>query len=127
MKNSNELADSFYDREIERLSGLPKFPLLPAARLEIRRALRHISKTDKTFIHNLISQAVDDDTLCPTPAELIRRAGEIRHRAQASIGKTNCELCHGSGWIQGVRRFAPAGMAAYDAEVSKPCACRGAA
>ena len=127
MKKSNVLPDSFYDKEIERLSGLPRFPLVDAARKEIRRALRRVSETDGEFIRRLITQAVDDDTRCPTPAELIQRAGEIRHRAQASIGKTNCEQCHGTGWIQGVKRFTPAGMEPYDAEVSKPCACRGVA
>jgi hypothetical protein len=125
VKKSSKLPDSFFTNEIERMSGLPKFPLLPAARLEIRRALRRVSETDGTFIHNLITEAVDADTICPTPAELIRRAGEIRHRAHASVGKADCERCHGSGFIRVTRRVRVAGMEPYEAEFSAMCVCRG--
>lgn len=124
MRKSSKLPDAFYDSEIERLSGLAKFPALPMAQKEIRRALRHISESDGGFITSLITQVVDSNAVCPSPAELIRRAGEIRHRAHASIGNPDCEFCHGSGWIQFVRRVSPPNVAPYDAEASKPCPCQ---
>lgn len=127
MKKSNKLPDRFYNDEVERLSGLPKFPALPAAQQEIRRALRRISETDSAFIRELITQAVDTDATCPTPAELIRRAGDIRHRARTSAPKTNCGLCHGTGFIAVVRKVQVGGMAPYETEFSTPCKCRSAA
>lgn len=125
MRKSKRLEDAAYDDEIERMSNLAKFPAVPAARNELRRALRRISEADKDFIHDLISDVIDTNTICPTAADLLRRAGDKRSINRASLGNPDCESCHGSGWIQVTVRVSPPRVAPYDAETSKPCACRG--
>jgi hypothetical protein len=120
------LEDADYDKQVERLSGLPKFPQLPAAQKELRRALRRISDTDIGFLRHLLDEVVDTATVCPTPSELIQMAGAKRHRTYASIGKTDCKLCGGSGFVTTMRRVSPLGMDPYDAEFAEVCTCRGA-
>jgi hypothetical protein len=122
---SKPLSDTVYDQEIERMSDLPGFPHLPAAQREFRRVLRRVTETDKTFLHNLITDVVDSVTICPTPAELIQRAGAMRHRAHPTAGDAGCELCHGSGFVTTVRQVAIAGIAPYEAEFAAVCTCRG--
>lgn len=125
MKKSHKLADEFYEDQVKRLSGLAKFPHLPAAQKEIRRALRQISEYDADFIERLIDGVVDSNTSCPTPAELRQHAGEIRRRAHQSIGKSDCPQCHGSGFISITRRVNLPGVPAYDCEAAAVCSCRG--
>ena len=125
MKKSKLLADAVYEKEVDRLSGLPKYPALPAAQKELRRALRRISEFDEDFIHRLITDVVDDSPVCPTPADLIRMAGERRHRTQTSAGKLDCLLCGGSGFVRTVCKVSLPGIAPYDAECSAVCQCRG--
>ena len=123
MKNHKLLADELYDREIQRMSQLLKFPQLEPGKQELRRALRRISESDGSFIHRLVSDVVDSDGACPTPAELIRRAGDMRALAPKSMGNPDCEKCGGSGFVHSVRRVNVKGVAPYDAEVSERCAC----
>jgi hypothetical protein len=122
---SKKLADAIYDREIGRMANLTGFPLLPAAQLEYRRVLRRISETDGDFLHKLITDVIDSVTVCPTPAELIQRAGAIRHRARPTAGNAGCERCGGSGFVTTVRQVAIAGIAPYEAEFAAVCTCRG--
>jgi hypothetical protein len=119
------LEDTQYDQQVERLSGLPKFPLLPAAQKELRRALRRISDTDIGFLRKLIDEVVDTAAICPTPSELIQMAGAKRHRVTTSMGKPNCQLCGGSGFVTTVRRVSLHGFDPYDAEFAAVCTCRG--
>src|SRR4030095_1561898 len=119
------LEDEAYQKQVQRLSGLPKFPLVPAAQGELRRALRRISETDIGFIRKLIDDLVDTATVCPLPGDLIRLAGEKRQRVQATIGKADCELCGGSGFVSVTRRVAIAGIAPYETEFAAVCKCRG--
>lgn len=123
------LPDKTYDEEIERLSGLAKFPELPRAKQELRHALRRISETDAKFLHRLISDVMDTHATCPTPADLIQLAGAKRHRVMQNqsecIGNPDCPDCHGSGFISFTRRVHIAGLDPYDADFAKPCPCRG--
>jgi hypothetical protein len=119
------LEDADYDKQVERLSGLPKFPQVPTAQKEIRRALRRISETDIGFLRKLIDDVVDSAMVCPTPADLIRFAGEKRNRVQTSPGKPDCEACRGSGFVTTVRRVELHGVEPYDADFAAVCKCRG--
>jgi hypothetical protein len=123
-RSKQSLEDADYDKQVERLSGLPKFPHLPAAQHEIRRALRRISETDIAFIRRLIDEIVDTAAVCPTPAELIQAAGAKRHRVQTTAGKPDCEICGGSGFVTTVRKVALPGIAPYEAEFAAVCTCR---
>ena len=125
VKKSKLLDDAVYEKEANRLSGLAKYPALPAAQKELRRALRRISEFDEAFIHRLITDVVDDSAVCPTPADLIRMAGERRSQKQTSTGKADCLLCGGSGFVRTVRKVSLPGIAPYDAECSAVCQCRG--
>lgn len=118
------LEDADYDKQVERLSGLPKFPQVPTAQKELRRALRRISETDVGFIRKLIDDVVDTATVCPTPSDLIRIAGEKRHQANKSIGNPSCPKCHGSGFVSFTRRVEIPGMEPYDGDFAAICTCR---
>jgi hypothetical protein len=120
------LADVIYDEQVERLSGLSKFPALPKARQELCHALRRITEADGEFLHRLISDVVDTHSVCPTPAELIQLAGAKRHRTRTNLGKADCELCQGSGFVTTIRKVALPGLEPYDAEFAAACTCRGA-
>lgn len=121
-----KLSDALYAQEIERMSQLAGFPLVPAAQLEYRRVLRRIAETDKAFLHNLISDVIDSTTVCPTPAELIQWAGAIKHRAHPTAGgASGCEICGGSGYITFLRRVHVSGLGSYETEFAEPCKCRG--
>lgn len=126
MRKSQMLPDAFYGEEIERLSGLPKYPMLPKAQQELRHALRRISETDANFIHRLMNDVVDTHTTCPTPADLIQMAGAKRQRKQTSVGNADCEVCGGSGFVTTIRAVALPGLAPYEAEFAAVCKCRGA-
>jgi len=117
------LDEKFYDEQIERLSNLPRFPQVPATKQEYRRVLRRISESDSTFIRRLISDVVDTNEKCPTPAELLRRAGDMRQRNPSPMGNPECDRCGGTGFIHSTRRVNIKGVAPYDAEVSEPCSC----
>ena len=123
------LPDKVYDEQIERMSGLPKFPALPNAKQELRYALRRISETDGDFLHRLISDVMDTFTSCPTPSDLIRVAGEKRQRAAQASQKfksvPDCDLCGGSGWVSVTRLVHVSGLAPYEADFASPCQCRG--
>ncbi len=123
MKKSKLLDDDAYQKQVQRLSGLPKFPQVPAAQGELRRALRRISETDEGFLHKLISDMVDNATVCPTAADLIRFAGEKRSRAAQSVAKPDCEHCGGSGFVSVTRQVHIAGLAPYEAEFAERCKC----
>lgn len=125
MRKSKLLADKVYADEIERLSGLAKFPIMPAAQKELGHALRRISETDMNFIHRLISDVVDTHTVCPTPAELIQMAGAKRQRASESFAQPDCEKCEGSGFVTMVRKVRLPGIVPYEAEFAERCTCRG--
>jgi hypothetical protein len=119
------LDDAEYEKQVQRLSGLPKFPQLPAAQKELIRGLRRISDTDVGFLHKLISDVVDTATVCPTPSELIQMAGAKRHRTYTSVGKADCPQCEGSGFVTTIRNVALPGLEPYEAEFAAPCQCRG--
>jgi hypothetical protein len=119
------LEDSDYDKQVERLSGLPKFPQVPTAQKELRRALRRISDSDIGFLRKLIDDIVDSAAVCPSPADLIRVAGEKRHRANQSVGKPDCPKCHGSGFVSFTRKVEIPGMKPYDGDFGAVCPCRG--
>lgn len=126
MKKSKLLDDAFYDKQIDRLSGLAKFPAVPEAQKELRRALRRISETNEAFISRLIADVIDTNEKCPTPAELIRRAGEMRALATpTSLGKPDCEFCYGSGFVTVTKRVKIPGLQPYDADAAELCSCRG--
>ena len=125
MEKSNKLPDSFYDGQIKRMGQLQKFPLATVVQHEIRRALRRISDTDASFIETLITEVVDSNIVCPTPAELIRRAGDIRQRHHTTVGRADCDQCRGCGFIAKVRKVAISGLAPYEAEFAETCGCRG--
>jgi hypothetical protein len=124
-KTKKPLEDGQYDEQVERMSGLPKFPQIPTAQKELRRALRRISDTDITFIRKLIDEVVDTASACPTPSELIQMAGAKRHRTYTSVGKADCDTCHGSGFVTTMRNVALPGLEPYEAEFATPCQCRG--
>lgn len=125
MRKSKLLDDIQYEKEVERMSALPKFPQIPAAQKELRRALRRISETDIEFIHRLISDVIDQAFTCPTPADLIRIAGEKRARVKTSVGLADCERCDGSGFVTVVRKVTLPGIEPYEAEFAALCTCRG--
>lgn len=125
MSKAKQLEDGFYDKQISRMTNLAKFPMVPEAYKEVRRALRRISETDEGFIRKLITDVVDTNETCPTPAQLIRRAGEMRAAAQKPVGNPDCEQCHGSGFVSTTRRVKVAGLEPYDADIAEACACRG--
>jgi hypothetical protein len=125
VKKSKLLEEEFYDGQIERMSSLEKFPHVPAAKQEVRRTLRRISESDPDFIRHLISYVVDTARVFPTPADLLRMAGEKRQRVQTSIGKPDCKRCGGSGFVTTVRKVSPSGIAPYEAEFAAVCTCRG--
>jgi len=126
---SKQLRDSVYREEVERLSGLPKYPALPRAQQELCAALRRISETDGNFLHRLINDVVDTHTTCPTPADLIQMAGAKRSRAaqtaHQSMAIPDCEICGGSGFVSATRLVKVSGLAPYEAEFAAPCNCRG--
>lgn len=122
---SKPLKDADYEQEIERMAHLAGFPHLPAAQLEYRRVLRRVTETDKQFLHKLITDVVDSTMRCPTPAELIQRAGAIRHRAHPTAGAAGCEICGGSGFVTTMRQVNIPGIAPYEAEFAAACKCRG--
>lgn len=124
MKKSKLLADETYDTEVARLSGLPKFPAVPTAQKELRRALRRISETDIGFIHRLISDVIDQALVCPTPADLIRIAGEMRARVPANVGRLDCDDCQGTGFVTVTRKVQPPSLEPYEAEFAERCRCR---
>jgi hypothetical protein len=117
------LADEFYDQQIERMSGLPRYPMIPEAQKELRRALRRISETDGKFIMRLISDVVDTDERCPTPAELLRRANGMQ-RPKVIAGNPDCQVCNGSGWVSVTRPVSIGGLREYEADFARPCKCR---
>lgn len=123
-KTKKQLEDADYDHQIERLSGLAKFPHLPAAKGELRRAMRRISEMDLDFLRRLIDDVVDSAKVCPTPAELIEMAGAKRHRVHKAVGKPDCERCGGSGFVTTVRTVTPPGMEPYDTDFAEVCGCR---
>lgn len=125
VRKSKLLDDSVYEKEVDRLSGLPKYPVLPAAQKELRRALRRISEFDREFLHRLISEVVDSHAVCPTPADLIQLAGAKRHEANKPIGNPDCLKCHGSGFVSFTRKVQIPGMQPYDGEFAAICSCRG--
>jgi hypothetical protein len=125
VKKSKLLDDAAYDKEVERLSGLPKFPQLPAAQKELRRSLRRISETDIDFLHRLVGEVIDTALTCPTPADLIQIAGAKRARVKTTVGNADCERCQGSGFVTITRRVSVSGIEPYDAEFAALCACRG--
>lgn len=126
MQKSKLLGDAFYDEQINRMSGLAKFPHLPDAQKELRRALRRVSSSDREFLYRLVSEIVDTSERCPTPAEVLRRAGEMRQQGMVvTVGDPHCAVCHGSGWESFTRRVNLGGLSEYHADFSQPCKCRG--
>jgi len=105
------------------LSGLDKFPLVPAGQKELRHALRRISDTDRKFIERLISEAVDTRTVCPKPLELLQEAERLRRPTVKPLGDPDCKICHGSGWESFTKRVITGGRE-YDADCARPCKCR---
>jgi hypothetical protein len=97
---------------------------VPSAQKELRRALRRISDSDEAFLHKLISDAVDTALVCPTPADLLRMAGEKRQRIEKSVGATDCPDCGGSGFLSTTHMVKPAGLEPYETDFAAPCACR---
>lgn len=130
MKRSRpSLEDADYDKQVERLSGLPKFPALPTAQKELRRAMRRITETDIAFLRKLIDDVVDTATVCPTPADLIQMAGAKRNRTaqntHETIGRPDCPYCEGTGFTIFYRRVSPGGVEPYEASFAAVCTCRG--
>ena len=119
------LPDKTYDDQIERMSGLPKFPAYDKARQELRHALRRVSETDLEFIHRLISDVMDTHTSCPTPASLMQMATAKRQRAAqaAHPGLPDCDHCGGSGFVTVTRHVKISGLGEYDADFAERCHC----
>jgi hypothetical protein len=118
------LDDAFYATQLERLSGLRGFPLIPAAQADLTRALRRVSETDGEFIHRLVTQFVDDSAgRCPKPGELLHQAGQWRQHKQTSLGNPACLKCDGTGWVSGTRMVKVKGVEPYEADYSERCLC----
>jgi hypothetical protein len=49
----------------------------------------------------------------------------LRDGTRQSIGKADCKLCQGSGFITTVRRVMLPAVEPYDAEFAAVCRCRG--
>jgi hypothetical protein len=125
MKARRLLEDSFYEEQAERLGGLSKYPALPRAQQELRATLRKISDSDKVFIERLISACVDTNEFCPTPAELLRRATEMRSLTpKKTLGNLDCEVCQGSGWESFERMVTLGSLEPYMGQFARPCKCR---
>jgi hypothetical protein len=124
MSKKKFLADDFYAEQLERLSGLQGFPLMPAAQADMKRALRRVSETDGQFLHRLVTQFVDDPSgRCPKPGELIAQAGQWRQHEKKSLGNPACMKCGGSGWISVTRMVQVSGMQPYSADFAERCQC----
>jgi hypothetical protein len=124
MSKKKLLVDDFYTNQLERLSGLQGFPLMPAAQVDLKRALRRVSETDEQFLHRLVTQFVDDPAgKCPKPGELIALAGQWRHHEKKSLGNPACLKCNGTGWVSGTKMVEVAGMDPYEADYSIRCQC----
>lgn len=120
-----QLEDGFYEEQVERLSGLPKFPALPKGQQELRHALRRISESDRLFLERLINDVIDTNEFCPTPAELVRRAAEKRSLApKKTLGNPDCEVCHGSGWESFQKPVRVGNLPEYTGNYARPCLCR---
>ena len=117
------LADSTYEKELERLRMLKSFPELPIARQEMIRAMRAITATDARFLHDLITHFVDLWQTCPLPLDLRQRAGAMRKGESKALGSPSCEKCGGSGWLHSVRKVHVSGMEPYYADCSERCLC----
>lgn len=129
MPKSKLLRDSVYAEEIERMSGLPKFPTHDKARQELQYALRRISETDGNFLHRLISDVMDTHTSCPSPADLIRMAGAKRQRAAQTaaetVAKPDCDHCGGTGFVSVKRLVHISGLDPYESDFAERCHCGG--
>jgi len=122
---SRFLPDEFYDEQVNRLSCLDKFPLLPAGQKELRRTLRRISESDRKFLERLISRVVDTFTICPKPGELMQQADAMRKPlTEKPLGNPDCEVCHGEGWESFQKWVEPGGVDPYMADFARPCKCR---
>jgi hypothetical protein len=117
------LNDSDYYEELDRMRMMKRFAEMPAAKQELIRALRKITETDKSFLHNLITFFIDNCEKCPTPRELYERAGLMREAMRGPLGNADCPDCHGTGWIQTVRTVRLPGMEPYEADCSQRCTC----
>jgi len=126
VRNSKSLSDAFYDTQVERLSSLDRFPLLPAGQKELRQTLRRVSNNDPKFVERLISGLVDSRTISPKPTEILQYAAELRQSMESSrpSGDPNCPKCHGSGWESFVKPVKVGEMPQYDAAFSRRCYCR---
>lgn len=121
---TKKLSDATYDQEIERMSNLAGFPHLPKAQLQLRRALRRITDVDAQFLHRLISDVVDTFEVCPKPADLAKRADDLR-RQRKPAGRADCPSCSGSGYVTMLRVVNVPGIPPYETEFAAVCTCRG--
>lgn len=124
MSKSKLLSDDFYTKQLQRMSGLQGFPLVPAALAELKRALRQASEKDEKFIHRLVTQFVDDASgKCPKPGQLLALAGQWRQQQVKLAGDPDCPQCHGSGWVSSKKPVKVPGLQTYEAESSERCRC----
>jgi hypothetical protein len=123
MGKVHSLSDDVYNKELERMRMMKRFPELPTAKQEMIRVLRRITEHDKQFLHELITFFVDNGERCPTPHELIERAGNMRTRVHKPLGNPACLKCGGSGWVRTTRTVRVSGMEPYEADCSTRCLC----
>lgn len=123
MLKSRLLSDEIYNDELDRMRMMKRFAEVPAARQEMIRALRRVSQNDKLFLHDLITFFIDNAERCPTPHELIERAGIMRASKSKPLGSPACEKCYGTGYIHTTRIVKISGMEPYEAECSMRCDC----
>jgi hypothetical protein len=122
MSNTRPLKDEVYGSELDRMRMLARFPEVPVARQEMMRAMRMITRDNRTFLHEIISFFVDNGERCPTPHELNERAGLMRNAAKP-LASPSCLQCGGAGWVHGSKMVRVAGMPPYEAEYTARCAC----
>jgi hypothetical protein len=123
MARKNSLSDDVYEKELDRMRMLKRFPEMPSARQETIRVMRRITSESRSFLHELITFFVDNAERCPTPHELIERAGIMRATENKPLGDPACLRCTGTGYVRGTRMVTVPGMEPYEADYSARCAC----
>lgn len=100
-----ETADTFRDfckEQVSRFAGCPGWPSkeYPAAIRDLVDSLVSLSRSDRGFAQRLVDICKETGTFCPTVADLIRIAGELRTSRTYPDPRTRigCEKCDWTGW-----------------------------
>jgi len=99
--------------QIERLSGLKKYPKKTVAALELAKALE--AAATEAAAEQYITDCVGNQRVCPTPADI--RA--YFRGPMTSPAVADCPRCHGTGWRSVTRKDAHGNLV----DASAPCRC----